>query len=592
MIEEKEACGKCELREATFEKRTSTIYHFPTQPPQPTTTTSNVQLQYTVYYGSHLLLSALSTKMNGTGHTAEEAPIQQENQPQAMKKLLLAIISFIPAFLLVSILNYALTQLLVTNAAPKVVTEAPKLQPKVVTKTVYIEPSEADIARLRSELEATDPLPPIVAESRSSQIESLASSLKEAVNARKEKEGSANRQYAELKAAHASFVQRFDEDVARLVSTARDDNVKSVKLLEEKLSSLKSVLSLTEFSSRERKNLTDMFASAAGGVEWLLHSDKGLFQNHEGVLLEALVAETADNCSSFLNLDRVNVVSELSIPPVNSTKNRSKSGGDIHVQPGTARESDLYQSVQNIKEILSRRDASLMKPNANGSIPSPLGEKGTSRVLKEIRVAAGNAERQRQALVAQLNEQIVEPTVPGNTSAETKNGTMCANSSLVELMVAGGLESLRKQSDLSTELRATLFSALVNGQELETKDMNALHHAMQDVDGVKIDYEKQEHLSVQGAKSNRKSFYYLLDGPLLHIGFAGWINSLVDFISGYEDNIDAMLDWIVGDGKSTVGEIIVDAVLRIARHIPCSDEFAERLKPAGILAGKTRDLLG
>ena len=106
----------------------------------------------------------MNMKMNGTGHTQ---PIQQENHPQ--KKLLLAVITFIPAFLLVSTLNYALTQLLVTKA-PKVAT--PKVPPKVITKTVYISPSEKDIANLRSELEKTDPLPPIAASDRTSQIES------------------------------------------------------------------------------------------------------------------------------------------------------------------------------------------------------------------------------------------------------------------------------------------------------------------------------------------------------------------------------------------------------------------------------------
>jgi hypothetical protein len=171
---------------------------------------------------------------------------------------------------------------------------------------------------------------------------------------------------------------------------------------------------------------------------------------------------------------------------------------------------------------------------------------------------------------------------------------MCANADLIEQMVEVGLESLRKKSDLSRDLRTTLFSAIVNTPNFEAHDMKALQQAMQDVSGVTIDYEAKKHPLPSGAKSNRKSrsVYYLVDGTLLHRGVTGWINSIVDFISGYDDNIDAFLDWIVGDSRSTVGEIIVERFLKVIRLLPpFNEDIAERFKSAGILAGRTRTLL-
>jgi hypothetical protein len=55
--------------------------------------------------------------------------------------------------------------------------------------------------------------------------------------------------------------------------------------------------------------------------------------------------------------------------------------------------------------------------------------------------------------------------------------------------------------------------------------------------------------------------------------------------------VDALLDWVVGDSRSTFAEIIVDAFLRVIRLIPFNDQFAEHFKSAGILAGRTRTLL-
>jgi hypothetical protein len=169
---------------------------------------------------------------------------------------------------------------------------------------------------------------------------------------------------------------------------------------------------------------------------------------------------------------------------------------------------------------------------------------------------------------------------------------MCANSNLIEKMVASGLESLRKKSDLSRELQTTLFSALVDEANFEARDTKALQHDMAEISLRKVEYEKRQQQPPPSTKKfNRKSLHYLVDGPLLQRGITGWINCLVDFISGYNDTVDALLDWVVGDSRSTFAEIIVDAFLRVIRLIPFNDQFAEHFKSAGILAGRTRTLL-
>jgi hypothetical protein len=403
----------------------------------------------------------------------------------------------------------------------------------------------------------------------------------------------------ELTSAHSSFVQRFDEDVSNSVSDMQNGSEYSAKLWMEKLSSFKSVLSLVEFSSVERKNLTDMVQAASTAFEWLLQSgDEGLFLNNEEMLREALVTDhipNPDECSAFLHLNH-NMCDELSIPAGATIASKTKTTGEIHVPEGTARESDLYRSVEGIKEILSKRDAKLINTDGDGSLPSPLGKDGTADVIKEICNSAVDAQKlmqdhasQKQAMRQQWMSK-VESSMPVNTQS-TGDDSMCATSDLVEQMVEVGLESLRKKSDLSRDLRTALFSAIVNKPNFESRDMKALQQDMQKVGGVKIDYETKKRSLPSGKKSNRKSVHYLVDGPLLHRGVTGWINSIVDFVSGYDDNIDALLDWIVGDSRSTVGEIIVDKFLKVVRLVPFNEEVAERFKSAGILAGRTRTLL-
>ena len=461
--------------------------------------------------------------------------------------------------------------------------------------------------RLRQELEESESfVVPDDLKQRSAQIESVASKLQTAVDGHKKRQDAKRKEYADLKDAHDAFIQRLDDDLLQLVSTSTDDRKKSVKVLDDMLTSFRNVLALTKFSDVDRESLNKMFQSAANSLDRLLKSDGRMFLNEEGILMEALMNEnniySSEECpSSFLDLSKDSVCSELTTSTDVTTDTKSKPDGEDPVPDGTARESDLYKIVENIKEILSRRDVSLLVPDADGSMPSPLGEAGTAKICKYTADAVVELENQRQKYDEQQQElrvqwmSKVESQMPKkNQEFNNDDNSMCSRSYLVEQMVAGGLESIQNKGDLGTALRTTLFSALVNEPNFEAHDMQALQQAMQEIDPIMIDYEKRQQKQPppsSRAKSSRKSIYYLVDSPLLHRGVTGMIDGVVDFISGYYDHIDALLDWIVGDSRSTVGEIMVDAFLRIVRRIPYHDEFAERFKSAGILAGRTRTLL-
>ena len=517
------------------------------------------------------------------------------------KRLALTVITFIPAFILLSIINVALTKLFINQApATHPVDDTPNIEPKIITKTVYIDPSDADLENLRREIESLDPLPPLVPDQeRSNRIQSIVSSLKSAVSVREHEQNAASKEYADLKVTYDSFVQRFDNDISRVLSASREDRLKSALLLNETLSSLQSLSTLNGFSSVDRAKLTKQFELVSNSLLLLMQSDENLFHNDEGILLEALVngaSYNSESCSSSsLNITGTDVCEELRIPEGSKMKSR-KISEEFPIPEGTARESDLYESVESIKEILTRRDVTLMKPGADGSIPSPLETSGTDSIRKEISDAAMAVGSQRATYVSQQKEirlqwmTKVDTSIPDSTM-KAGNDSMCANQNLVEQMVTGGLESLRKKSDLSRELRTSLFSALIDGPNFEAHDMKSLQQAMEHVKGIQIDYDKKQELPPSNTKSHRKSVHYLVDSPLLHRGVTTWINGIVDFISGYNDHVDALIDWIVGDSQITVGEIIVEAFLKIVRFIPYHDEFAERFKSVGILAGRTRTLL-
>ena len=83
----------------------------------------------------------------------------------------------------------------------------------------------------------------------------------------------------------------------------------------------------------------------------------------------------------------------------------------------------------------------------------------------------------------------------------------------------------------------------------------------------------------------------MVDGPLVHRGVAGWIDSFVDAISGYNDSVDAMIDWAVGDDGGSVGMSVANYFSKAMQKIPFPNTRVEQLKRSGILAGRARVIL-
>merc|ERR1711862_151511 len=114
------------------------------------------------------------------------------------------------------------------------------------------------------------------------------------------------------------------------------------------------------------------------------------------------------------------------------------------------------------------------------------------------------------------------------------------------------------------------------------------------IQGQSIDYSFKPELPTKNNSSwkiGRKSISYAVDGPLLHIGFAGWLDSFVDTISGYFDNVDRILDWVVEDSGVSVGTSVLAHLSRILRKVPFPHDQVDMFKSSGILAGRLRTVL-
>ena len=94
-------------------------------------------------------------------------------------------------------------------------------------------------------------------------------------------------------------------------------------------------------------------------------------------------------------------------------------------------------------------------------------------------------------------------------------------------------------------------------------------------------------------KTGKKSISYVVDTPLLHRGIANWIDSFIDAVSGYNDNVDALIDWVMGEEETgSVGTSVAGAVSKLVRKVPfVPKEYQEKMKKSGILGGRTRSVL-
>ena len=70
-----------------------------------------------------------------------------------------------------------------------------------------------------------------------------------------------------------------------------------------------------------------------------------------------------------------------------------------------------------------------------------------------------------------------------------------------------------------------------------------------------------------------------------------WIDSFLDAVSGYNDHVDEVMDWIMGEDGVLVETSAVDAFSTMVRKVSFLEDYVGRTKKVGILGGRTRVLL-
>jgi hypothetical protein len=81
----------------------------------------------------------------------------------------------------------------------------------------------------------------------------------------------------------------------------------------------------------------------------------------------------------------------------------------------------------------------------------------------------------------------------------------------------------------------------------------------------------------------------VVDGPLLHQGLAGSIDSFVELISGYNDYVDEFFDYIMSRQGVSVGAATADSISNFMRKVSLPE--LEKLRQSGILGGRIRSLV-
>ena len=509
----------------------------------------------------------VASTSNNNGSSASAA--------KSTKKIFIIFISFFPALALLSITNVILAHILVvttilfpsnkgsaTNNRPTT-DEQPK---NVQTKIVYVPPTQEDLVRIQQDLEKSDPLPPITKadideQYSTTRVQSIISSTEELLAQRKEQLGVAQSEIDELNEAYTSFVARLEQDTSGADYIIDDETTKQ---LEDKLTSLRDILGRKTFMDLDRQDVMKLFDMAMDELNWLLsvaaqkENNNALFFNANNILFKTLNAETNSTCQqSYLELNKGKSSDEF-IPPSTTADRRpkvkdtkKKKVGAHKVPPAitdeTARESDLYELVQSIKHILSRRDLTSVKLDENNeSMPSPISDDGVVEIRSKIIPMVGTIEEKRRAALAQESEireywlgrveSLEEETnsLSSSNDNDGEEGGLCASSNLVEGMVTEGLEAFRGKVDLRTALESAALLAVQEDEEATFM----LRSEMEKISIPEIDYERTDvgRPSSPGTSSwkvGKKSVSYLVDGPLIHHGVVGWIDFFVDSISGY-----------------------------------------------------------
>eukprot|EP00581_Thalassiosira_minuscula_P010841 CAMPEP_0183728574 /NCGR_PEP_ID=MMETSP0737-20130205/28400_1 /TAXON_ID=385413 /ORGANISM="Thalassiosira miniscula, Strain CCMP1093" /LENGTH=617 /DNA_ID=CAMNT_0025960561 /DNA_START=38 /DNA_END=1891 /DNA_ORIENTATION=- len=530
-------------------------------------------------------------------------------------------------------------------------------EPKVETKIVYVSPTKEDLNRIRRELETSDPLPPASSESvhndyednqrSASRVQLIVAATEQLMKQQQEQsdasQAALQTEMHELLESHAAFLQRFEHDTSSKPVMVEEDLALH---FQDQLAFLRSVLGRTSLKDLSREDVRGMLNVAMEDLAWLLEplvdeeDEEGLqfLSNANDTLLMALVeedvakaevadTEAASTCPpSFLALDEGAPSAEFTPPTIKKSAAKKKQKVARETAPkqpssvaptidnDTARESQLYDLVETIKHILSRRELSSLKLGESDPLPHPMDDRSVAQLRGElIPMVTTLAKKWDSVLNNERNirnywegrfqylmEEISSRHAIRDEYSSGMGSGMCAPPPLIEGMIRGGFESLRRKGVLRSQLVHAAYTSMADDPERvlalsEEMKRVVVEEVFEDEgEGGRIsplEPEPSQRGESSSWKVGRKSIHYAVDGPLLHRGFVGWIDSFVDAISGYNDHVDSFVDWIIGEEGVSVGTTLANLLGRGVRKLPLDDEYAERIKRSGILSGRARVVL-
>lgn len=531
----------------------------------------------------------------------------------ALKKLVLIILSFVPAFIALCIINVIFTNVtyyyLTSSTTANTERRGGNIEKKQVKKTVYVEPSNDDLEKLLIELDESEPLPVVHYDSNqgresTKRAQTVIASLQSLMGY------SESSSADDLSEAYETFITRFNQDIDQGEEASAD--ILALEHLPQFMKR-KSLLDL------DTKSMEVLFQNVIEDLHLLLKNDVMLRNSNQtlmtllngGIKKKKQTSKThVGSCdSTYLDLGKGNPTSELKdsliataaaagVEKDSSTKKATraevKDDGDDAITEDTARQSDLYERIAYFKEILSRRDLS---SNTTATTIDPIDEVGVAEVRSQVQTMASTLLKKRQAGIArdaELKQQFLQDGL--SSQPDSSSTMMCASPTMVEKMVQQGLDSIRGQGDLQSTLITTVFSAIADeSDDVEFKQiMGALNKEMEEINIPRIDYKEkifgeESEPGLTKKTSSKKTLSYVVDGPILHRGVAGRIDSFVELISGYNDHVDELFDYIMSRQGVSVGTATADAVAAAIRKVPLPD--LERLTKSGILGGRIRSLI-
>jgi hypothetical protein len=423
----------------------------------------------------------------------------------------------------------------------------PSMKESVEIQTIFIPPTEEDLDRIRRELEMSNPLPPIdvtdIEDKDALLVKSIISSTKFLLKQRKEELDKAKKEDSELSAAYLSFEKRLAQD-----TSTTNIKVKNEVDLTIRLKSLMDILGgRTSFKDMDTQNLTILFESAINELNWLLsvESDQSIDAQHarSTMLLNANNSffqmlmngtntstwiDTNNTCHSYIKLDEGTISNEF-IPPRNSPKVATESIPPA-ITKDTACESDLAYLVEQIKnKILVQKDKQKL---IEEEVRSRIRQMITS--IKEKRQAVLVQEKQMRNYwldkIETLQNEYIKDLNDENIIHKTADDKeLCASSDVIKGMVTGGLEELRKQNDpYNAIVEAALGAAVAAGTSDET--MMSLTNEIELMNVPTIEHDM---IMPPPPPSKITTKNFIIDGSLLVRGMVGWIDFVVDSISGY-----------------------------------------------------------